>query len=615
MSDAISLLSVLVGARPGASAAPEKALPGFSALFSQGSDVDGAGSETGAQPAGAAKLKALYNFLAGLGKKASHLDAEGDDPAATLEAVAGLASDLTVALADFERETGAGLISVLQAASTDGGIVVTAEGADAPGEVTDPAAAVQALKSVIATISDALRGISATVATNATEAETTEAGSVASRIFMAAAVLPDETHAQPATASVTASAAGPRVSSVSSETRAAVPAVGTHAAAPAVGTQAVALVAKTQAVEVTAETQAASVAADAQAAAPAVGTQAVALVAKTQVVAMTAKTQAALVAADAQAAAPAVGTQAAALDAETRAMEVSAETKAAVMTARGETGTQTAARAAAMPVPAAPAPEAKAPILPAGGAQPQADLPVFPFVLSSAQAKGSVERGAPKAQALLARVVAVAADLSATATASAPGSAVDAAMPVVAGGATVAVMRRLGGIDPLITSEDVARAMAQGSQPGREPMTAPHRATEAEGDASRFGAAVTSQIRSAEIGEGRTRIELSPRGLGSIEVEISTGSDGALKVVVRAENPTVLNALREERNLLAQALGGLDMGSLDLQSFTEGNFQEPQGDRSAGRSTSSGEEIAATGARSAPVHTAMIGDGRLDIVT
>lgn len=551
MSDAISLLSVLVGARPGALAAPEKALPGFSALFLQGADVEGVGSEAGAQPAGAAKLKALYNFLAGLGKKASYLDAEGDDPAATLEAVAGLASDLTVALADFERETGAGLISVLQAASTDGGIVVAADGAGAPGELTDPAAAVQALKSAIASIADALRGISATVATNAAEAESTEAGSVAARTFMAAAVAAD-----------------------------------TQAAAPSVG---------------------------AQVSVPGVGTQAVALDAETGVAAVSAETRAAVRAAGTQAAVPAVGAQAAALDAETRAIAVSAETQAAVMTARGETGTQTATRVAAMPVPAAPVPEAKAPILPAGGARPQADLPVFPFVLSSAQTKGSTERGAPKAQALLARVVAVAADLSATA--SAPGSAVDAAMPAVAGGATVPVMRRLGGIEPLITSEDVARAIAQSSQPGRDPMTAPHRAAEAAGDTSRFGAAVTSQIRSAEIGEGRTRIELSPRGLGSIEVEISTGSDGALKVVVRAENPAVLNALREERNLLAQALGGLDTGSLDLQSFTEGNFQEPQDDRIATRSTSSGEEIAATAAGAAPVHTAMIGDGRLDIVT
>ncbi|GAA6199890.1 flagellar hook-length control protein FliK [Aquicoccus sp. SU-CL01552] len=239
----------------------------------------------------------------------------------------------------------------------------------------------------------------------------------------------------------------------------------------------------------------------------------------------------------------------------------------------------------------------------------QADLAdLFPAFRSGS----SGTTGDGGARALLARVVAVAADLSG---ASGP----DVAAGAITGGGTgieaTAIARRLGPVEPLITPEDVARALAQGGQPVRDQATGAVASREASAEPSRFAAAVASQVRSAEIAEGRTRIELSPRGLGTIEVDVTTGSDGALKVVVRAENPAVLNALREERDLLAQVLGGLDTGSLDLQSFSDSNGQGQQGDQPAGAPMAAANDMTATGADPAPVHTSQIGNGRLDIVT
>ncbi|WP_172976573.1 flagellar hook-length control protein FliK [Roseivivax sp. THAF40] len=82
---------------------------------------------------------------------------------------------------------------------------------------------------------------------------------------------------------------------------------------------------------------------------------------------------------------------------------------------------------------------------------------------------------------------------------------------------------------------------------------------------------VLPQIRSAKVGEGRTRIELSPAHLGALEVELSSDEAGQLRVVIRAESAVTLAALRSDRQGLADLLSAegfdFDTTHLDLESF------------------------------------------------
>lgn len=71
---------------------------------------------------------------------------------------------------------------------------------------------------------------------------------------------------------------------------------------------------------------------------------------------------------------------------------------------------------------------------------------------------------------------------------------------------------------------------------------------------SGFARNLAGQIRGVSFSEGTTRIELSPQGLGGIEIEISPDEAGKLRVVLRAENPAVLNAMRSDREMLASLL-------------------------------------------------------------
>lgn len=225
------------------------------------------------------------------------------------------------------------------------------------------------------------------------------------------------------------------------------------------------------------------------------------------------------------------------------------------------------------------------------------------------------DHGAGRAgKALLSQIVAAAGEASQSAAAPQAG----AAATFTAGGVAELETGRSGAAEALITPEDIARALARDGQAGRDPAIAATQTQAAQSGAEqpRFAAALADQIRSAEVSEGRTRIELTPRGLGQIEVDVTTRDDGTLQVVVRAENPAVLNSLREERELLAQVLGGLDAGSLDLQSFSDGGGQEPQSDRGPVLTGPGGEDTAgAAAAPAAPAQTATIGAGRLDIVT
>ncbi|SEN26532.1 flagellar hook-length control protein FliK [Palleronia pelagia] len=88
---------------------------------------------------------------------------------------------------------------------------------------------------------------------------------------------------------------------------------------------------------------------------------------------------------------------------------------------------------------------------------------------------------------------------------------------------------------------------------------------------------VARQIRSAEIGDGKMRIELRPHGIGELEIEIAKSEAGRLQIVVRAEQAPVLAMIRNDRDALMQALHarGLetDAADLDFQGFDRGNGQ------------------------------------------
>ncbi|WP_417672504.1 flagellar hook-length control protein FliK [Pseudodonghicola sp.] len=169
-----------------------------------------------------------------------------------------------------------------------------------------------------------------------------------------------------------------------------------------------------------------------------------------------------------------------------------------------------------------------------------------------------------------------------------------------------------------LTVEDVLSALSQGGA-SRQGQVASGVDTAARSDVAeppRFAEVLTEQIRAAEISDGHTRIELNPRGLGALEVDVSTTDDGLLNVVVRAENPGVLNALKADRDLLAQALGNLGGGALDLQSFSQGSDQRGSDQRAAPSMIASAMEspaVASAGEVVAPADR--IGGGRLDIVT
>lgn len=134
----------------------------------------------------------------------------------------------------------------------------------------------------------------------------------------------------------------------------------------------------------------------------------------------------------------------------------------------------------------------------------------------------------------------------------------------------------------------------------------------AESQTPRFSQAVVSQVRAVDIQEGVTKVELTPRGLGNVEIEMKTNSDGSLSVVVRAENSHVLSSLREERDLLALAISDAGQGTFEFQEFSKEEQSQDQGGQAFGSGTS-GDAIS-EGVDVAN-DTATIGGGQLDFVT
>ncbi|MCU4654343.1 flagellar hook-length control protein FliK [Roseibacterium sp. SDUM158016] len=135
---------------------------------------------------------------------------------------------------------------------------------------------------------------------------------------------------------------------------------------------------------------------------------------------------------------------------------------------------------------------------------------------------------------------------------------------------------------------------------------------------------VADQISGARFTEGNTRIELTPRGLGDIEIDMRHDEAGKLRIVLKAENPAVLNAFRHDRDALLDALrdGGAatDGADLSFESFA-GHQSRQQSEQERWRSVVLGtgpavaEPSSATGlpALSGPIRP--FAQSGLDIIT
>ncbi|MEM1066558.1 MAG: flagellar hook-length control protein FliK, partial [Pseudomonadota bacterium] len=110
-----------------------------------------------------------------------------------------------------------------------------------------------------------------------------------------------------------------------------------------------------------------------------------------------------------------------------------------------------------------------------------------------------------------------------------------------------------------------------------------------------FARNIAAQVRGTVFEEGKTRVELTPRGLGDIEVEVARDDSGKLRVVLRAENAAVLTAFRNDRDMILGMLrdGGVAVedGEVAFESFGGHASYE---DRGAPRSRDEIESVGAS---------------------
>lgn len=123
--------------------------------------------------------------------------------------------------------------------------------------------------------------------------------------------------------------------------------------------------------------------------------------------------------------------------------------------------------------------------------------------------------------------------------------------------------------------------------------------------------ALMAQVKMVDVQEGRTTVQLQPRGLGAIEVEMFAKDDVASKVVVRVENPLVLQTLREERHMLAQAIGVADSSVMSFEDKAKGGetFAGQEGDHDAQSALISDSTEVQTAQ-----HQDIVDDGTLDVM-
>lgn len=120
---------------------------------------------------------------------------------------------------------------------------------------------------------------------------------------------------------------------------------------------------------------------------------------------------------------------------------------------------------------------------------------------------------------------------------------------------------------------------------------------------------------------GETVVRLNPQGLGLIEVVIHEGRDGTLDVALRVQNPLVLEAMRQEREAVAQALSTPPGGSLSMDLFQSGAGQRGGQQQAQSGARGNGGQVAPEAsdaphtAEGPPVHSNSSRDDRVNIVT
>tara|TARA_R110001592_G_scaffold105742_1_gene297355 strand:- start:1475 stop:2581 length:1107 start_codon:yes stop_codon:yes gene_type:complete len=127
-----------------------------------------------------------------------------------------------------------------------------------------------------------------------------------------------------------------------------------------------------------------------------------------------------------------------------------------------------------------------------------------------------------------------------------------------------------------------------------------------------FAQALVAQVKAIDIKEGRTSVSLHPRGLGQIEIDIVTDKDSSLRVVVRVENPMVLQTLRDERQMLATAMGLTDAGTFEFEQGFSGDSNQ---DKHGQSTQAQGDDVGFAGPISDIRHEDVVDDDQLDILT
>lgn len=135
--------------------------------------------------------------------------------------------------------------------------------------------------------------------------------------------------------------------------------------------------------------------------------------------------------------------------------------------------------------------------------------------------------------------------------------------------------------------------------------------------ASGFARNLVQQIRTAQFSDGQTRISLAPRGLGEIEIDMRPDEAGKLRIILRAENPAVLQALRGDRDglLLTLSSSGADVRDADLsfEDFSHRHRREAeQGEAPSQRAPETGRLVEDDVVLAVPRHRPV---GSLDMLT
>ena len=157
---------------------------------------------------------------------------------------------------------------------------------------------------------------------------------------------------------------------------------------------------------------------------------------------------------------------------------------------------------------------------------------------------------------------------------------------------------------------------------GAPAETVPTRTAQTVPTAADLHSGVRAQIAGVRLSEGRTRIELTPRGLGDIEIDLRQDG-GQLRVVLRAENPAVLAGLRMDREGLVAMLrdGGVALGdgALSFESFDghrpRGQFTQDGDAPASGRPALAWEAPEETVSSPGPVPAGGVAASRLDLIT